>query len=134
MECVYVVPRQTYGLESLKLNLGNWSRLEGCQRKALRCILHLPQSTATEAIHLLSGVLPVQAIVERNSLVFFRSMVASKDSKESEIINRQLAVKSSDSKSWVIYIKQILAKYDLPSAFQLNETPPTKLTWKTQLS
>jgi len=127
---VYAVPRLVYGLEILRLQIGNWSKVELCQRQILRNILHLPSSTAIPAIHLISGVLPVQAIVERNALMLFRNFLSSKDTKEWNIIERQLAIKSNNSRSWVVYIKNLLSKYNLPSAYLLKDDTPTKFKWK----
>lgn len=127
---VYAIPRLAYGLEVLRLSEANWTQLEICQRKILRNILHLPSSTASVALYLISGVLPIQALVERNVLTFFRSMVIDRTTKEYEIVTRQLAMKDMDSKSWVILVKKLLNKYDLPSAYVIIENPPSKLSWK----
>ena len=69
---VYAIPRLTYGLEIYQLNQINIKQIELCQKQILRNILHLPVSTATAA-HLISGVAPVQARIERSSLMLFRT-------------------------------------------------------------
>ena len=118
------------GLEIYQLNQTNIKQIESCQKQTLRNILHLPASTATTALYLISGVAPVQARIERSSLMLFRNLIAYKNMKESHIIDRQLAVKSSNSRSWVVHIKELLTKYDLPSAYKLNLSPPKKSEWK----
>ena len=50
------------------------------------------------------------------------------------LAQKQLAVKTEKSKSWFIHIKQLLLKYDLPSAYELLDAPPGKMDWKTRVS
>ena len=126
----YALPRLVHGLELCRLTQLDISRLENCQRQVLRNIQNLPASTATAGIHLLSGVLPVQAIIERNSLTLFRNLVSLQGSREREILGRQLAMKNPESASWIIHIKNLLAKYDLPSAYDIYDQPVSKYQWK----
>ena len=41
-----------------------------------------------------------------------------------------LAMKDSEEKSWFNYIKSILEKYNMPSAYALLEEQPSKSKWK----
>ena len=47
-----------------------------------------------------------------------------------EVVGRQLAMKANTSHSWVVMAKLLLSYYNLPSAYQLLEIPPSKLEWK----
>ena len=123
-------PQLVYGLELYRIGVGNLKRLEICQNRILRKIQHLPESTATVALHLLAGIPPVQATIERSTLMLFRNLVDQKSTKEYEIIERQLAMKDHKSTSWVVHVKELLTKYDLPSAFVVFQSPPSKSTWK----
>ena len=49
---------------------------------------------------------------------------------ERELACRQLAVKDEKSKSWFVYVKKILQKYDLPGIYDLLENPIKKEKWK----
>ena len=60
----YALPVLTYGLEGRRLKLGDVEQLEKCQRRILRSIMNLPKSTAVPALHMMSGVVPVKAILE----------------------------------------------------------------------
>ena len=40
-------------------------------------------------------------------------------------------MKNSNSNSWYVKVKALLAKYSLPSPFELIGNPPTKTVWKT---
>ena len=126
----YAIPRLIYGLELFKLTKNDWNTLELCQRSILRNILHLPRTTPIVALHLLSGVLPVQAVVERSMLTLFRSLCSQKETKESDILLRQLALKNDNSNSWTALIRSLLIKYRLPTADAIYENPPSKSNWK----
>ena len=57
-------------------------------------------------------------------------MIRDKNSIEFKIINRQLAVKDTDSASFTITIRRLLQKYDLPDAYDLIRNTPSKEEWK----
>lgn len=52
------------------------------------------------------------------------------NSLEAQILQRQLAMKETNSHSFVIRVESVLQKYNLPSAFVLSVNPPDKLGWK----
>ena len=129
----FIVPSLTYGLEVVPLTGKNMEDLEMFQRLTMRYLQHLPQGTASAAVLLLTGVLPVEAVIDQKVLTTFVSMCRLDDSKEREILQRQLAMKSSGSNSLIVRVKAILSRYDLPSAYTLYESPPRKLQWKKVL-
>ncbi|WAR07892.1 hypothetical protein MAR_017850, partial [Mya arenaria] len=53
---------------------------------------------------------------------------------EYEIARRQLAIKQADSHSWFMNIRRILSKYNLPSAYDLLDRPPTRDEWKEKIN
>ena len=61
------------------------------------------------------GMFPIEAEIDRKSLTFFRNIIKDKNSLEFDICERQLAVKGSKSRSWLIYITALLTKYNLPA-------------------
>lgn len=67
--------------------------------------------------------------VEEKCLQFLNSLLSKK--KTRDIIEYQYCIKSKKSNSWVIYIRQILAKYNLPSIFHLLHNSTTRKEWKT---
>ena len=134
----YVVPTLLYGLEALVLHADDIQHLEKFHRKCLRYIQHLPQSTATCALYLLLGVLPIEAQLHRNILNFFRNIIDKENnSPPSEymrhIIIRQLAIKEDVSSSWVAMVRKLLRTYGLASAYTLLENTPSKRQWKKVL-
>ena len=65
------------------------------------------------------------------TLTFFVNILRrGAQSVEYQLIERQLAVKSSTSYSWVWYIQGLLNHYSLPSAFTLLKEQPGKISWK----
>ena len=104
--------------------------LEKFQRATFRRIQHLPDSTANVAVLLMLGELPIQATVDKQTLVFFVNVVAQAHSNERQLVHRQLAMKDSRSHSWVIHVTKLLRQYDLPSPHYLLETQPTPGGWK----
>ena len=135
MHITYVIPTLLYGLEALVLSAEEIKPLELFHRKNLRLIQHLPQSTANCAIHLLSGILPIEAQIHCRVLSLFRNILDGSDGSPparyiKEIIARQLAIKEGQSSSWVIMVKNLLHKYDLPNAYNIQNNTPRKTQWK----
>ena len=127
----YVMPVLTFGLEVLPLTQGHLSLLEIFQRTILRSIQHLPRGTSNAATYLLLGVQPVEAVIDRNTLVFFNSLCHNKDSVEANILKRQILMTKTGSNSVVWKIKDLLCKYGLPSIHTLTVNPPPKHLWKS---
>ena len=131
----YVVPTLLYGLEALVLSEKETERLEMFHRRNLRHILHLPTSTASPAIYLLTGCAPVEAMLHIKTLGTFRN-IADIEGKPSpvvfinSVISRQIAMKESSSSSWAVNVRKILHKYHLPSAFEVLKNPPKANVWK----
>ena len=67
----YILPRLTYGLEQAMCSKTDIELLEKFQRATFRRIQHLPDSTANVAVLLMLGELPIQATVDKQTLVFF---------------------------------------------------------------
>ena len=77
--------------------------------------------------------LPASAILASNILTLYVNMIRDPASVERLIIQRQLAVKGKDSKSWIMTVKDLLHHYDLPSSYDLYTNPPSKRQWKCTL-
>lgn len=110
---------------TLRLSKKNLEDLELMQRSTLKRIQHFPKCTASVAV-LLLVVLLVEATIDKNILTLFLNMARLDGSREKSILQRQLAVKDEKSHSFIITVKEKLRKYDLPTAFTLLRSPPTK--------
>ena len=126
---VFVIPRFTYGLEAIKIRNVDYTDMEKQHRSLIRNILHLPTRTAIPALHIISSVLPIQAIIEEKTLKFLRSCLVNPGILQ-DIIIRQHAMKDSNSNSWVVYMEKMLEKYKLPTIMEMYEESPTKESWK----
>lgn len=125
----YVIPRLTFGVESLILTTDDLKLLENTYRKYLRCCQHLPESAATPAVYLLSGALPLEGQIHIKTLTFLASMLRHQNSLEREVLLRQVAMKDLESPSWVMYSQSILLYYKLPTVMELFTNPPRKDHW-----
>jgi len=65
---VYVVPRLLYGLETLNLQNKDLTALHSFHLSTLKHIQSLPNRTATSAIYLLLGILPINAELHKRQL------------------------------------------------------------------
>lgn len=128
----FVLPVMIYGLECLTLSKKNIRELESQQRIILRSILGLPDRVAISSLYMLSGMMPIEAIIHTRSLCFLRSILVN-DGPTRNIIIRQFIMKKDSSKSWVIYIQKLLQKYSLPSLKECIESLPPKQIWKEKV-
>ena len=86
---------------------------------------------ADPAIYLLSGTLPIEAMIYHRVLTFFGNVSRRSDSSiEKWLAERQLAVKSLDSHSWFIGVKKLCIRYGLPDCTEILEKPRSKRSWK----
>ncbi len=126
----YVTPVLLNSTEALLLSHAEINKLEDYYRSTLKRLQHLPNSTATPAVYLLLGALPIQAQIHRKALILLNNILLREGSVEREVVQRQLAVKTEKSNSWTVYVRQLLAKYNLPSAYSLLQGNQTKPAWK----
>ena len=126
----FIVPRFTYGLEVLTLTKKDIEMLEKFQRKSLKQIQSLPDKTPNVVTLGLLGILPVEAVIDKNALNLFMNVIRDKNSIEYQIAERQLAMKDSQEKCWFDYIKSILETYNMPSIYSLFDEQPSKSKWK----
>ena len=108
--------------------------LERSNRKFLKHILGVPDTTADPAVYVLTGTITVVGVIHKCVLSLFGSVCRlDENSTERKLAERQF-VKDSKSHSWYIAIKKFLLKYDLPGPLELLNNPPTKFAWKRRVS
>ena len=73
----YVLPRMLCGLETIYLNKTQLQQMEKCHLRTLRQIQSLPQRTATSAVFMLLGALPIEAEIHRKQLSLLHSVINS---------------------------------------------------------
>ncbi|CAG2194613.1 unnamed protein product [Mytilus edulis] len=132
---IYVIPVLLYGLELVTPTGKNLDIIDIFHKKCIKQLLSLPTSTATPAIYILSGQLPIEGQIHKKILSLFGNISRQpQNSLEKQIAYRQLLMKTDDSNSWFIIVKTILAKYNLPSALHLLDSQIQKLKWKTMVN
>ena len=135
----YVAPILLYGLEAVVLSETDTKALTTFHRKVLRRLQYLPESTAIAELHLLSGSLPIKAMIHKKALSLLRNIIAA-DTKSPpalymrDLIIRQLAMTDPNSASWTAYIRRIIREYNLPCPESLITNPPTKIQWKKTIT
>ena len=128
---IYVMPRVIYGLEGIDVNPSNIARLETAHRAFIRNIQSLPKRTAIPALFILSGILPIEAIIDCKRLNIIPSLC--KNPTINDIIHRQTAMKELSSSSWVIKTQLLLNKYNLKHLISVIQEKPSKECWKKQV-
>ena len=74
---IYVLPILTYGLELFTLNQTLNTELENFQTRTFRQLLSLPDSTPSSAVLILTGLIPVEALVHKKVLSRIASLYPS---------------------------------------------------------
>ena len=105
----FVIPRLLYGLEALLLKQKDIDSFEKFQRKCLKQIQGIPDSTSNSACLALLGILPIKDILNKNLLNMFVNMIRNESSIEYEIAWRQVVMKDSPSENIFTYIQSILS-------------------------
>ena len=113
----YIRPRLLHNAELWCLNNTNTNILEKFQRDRLKQLQGLPPRTSNCVTLAMMGMFPIE---DKNSLEF-------------DICEKQLTVKGSKSRSWLICITTLLTKYNLSAPEHMLYSTPTKGTWKTLL-
>ena len=126
----FVIPRMISGLETVTLKKSDMVKLEIYHKTTLKRLQGLPERTANEAVYLLSGVQPIEAILDMRYLSLFGAICRQQYSTIWNLAFLQVSTKDRKSKSWFINIQNLLYKYNLPDAVNLLDDPPQKQKWK----
>jgi hypothetical protein len=126
---IYVLPRLLYNLEVIDINETNLKRLEVAHRRFLRNIQSLPTRTATPALYILTGVLPIEAQIDQRRLCMIPSL--AENPTILTLLTRQIAMKDGKSHSWIVKTQDALHKYKLPTLLQVIIEQVDRLKWKS---
>jgi hypothetical protein len=94
-------------------------------------MLGLPKWSATPAIHIISGQLPIEYQLDMKILTFIHSLININPTRD--ILLRQFVMRSSSSNSLVTKFKEKLHEYHLPTIYDLFINTPDKLQWKREV-
>ena len=110
----YFMQVLVYGLEVVLPKQKHLDTLERFNRKFLKLILSLPVNVADSAVYILTGTLPVEAVLHKRVLTLFGNICRlPQTSIGRQLADRQLSVKSYGSHSWFIAVKEIFNRYNL---------------------
>ena len=128
----YVTPILIHGLEAAVLNKEDLDAMEKFYRKILRQIQSLPDSTACEAVYLLSGRIPIEGLIHQRALGLFGAICRLPyDNNIRKLAARQMAV-GDNQYSWFYMIGQLGTRYSI----NVNENliwPRPKAQWKEEV-
>ena len=127
----YVIPILVYGMEVVLPTGSYLEKLDKVHKKFMKQIMSLPQNVADPAIYIISGSLPVEAIIHTRALSLYGSVARlAEESVEKQLARRQLSVKVYRGESWFVEIRRLCVRYSLPDPYTLLDIPPTKYQWK----
>ena len=126
----YVLPRLIYGLEILPLSTSQLSILSKFHLKNLRNFQSLPLRTATAAVYLLLGALPLEGEIHQRQLSFLYNILSCDNHTIQNLVDRQNVLNSDNPNSFFGKVTEILQLYCLPDIQALKQNLPSKMSWK----
>ena len=87
---------------------------EKFHKNSLKMIQSLPERTATAAVYLLLGALPVEAEIHKKQLSLLHSILDSDNNRIKEVLNRQISVNFDNKDSFFYRVLKVLELYNLP--------------------
>ena len=129
----YVLPKVTYGLDTLIQTETEYKSLDSAQCQLLRDIQSLPKRTAREAVYLLLGAVPIRAHLALAKLTLFGAIIHQPESSPLHLLaTRQLSRSGTVPSSWFSHVKSLAAQYDIHLQ-EVLEHPWSKGGWKSRL-
>ena len=126
----YVLPRLLFGLEALPITNTQLQILSKFHIQNLKRFQSLPTRTATCAVYLLLGALPIEAELHKRQLSLLHNLLVSTNETLVHLNKRQIAVNLDNTLSFYSRVQKILIEYQLPGLENLQEVIPTKEQWK----
>ena len=109
----YVIPRLMYGLEAVTLKSKHITSLESFHRKTIRELQSLSLRTAKEAVYLLSGIPPLECILDSSIATLHIQIGRDQQHPLTKSGLIQLSTKHLQSNSWFIYSARRLSRYGI---------------------
>ena len=130
----FILPILTYGLEIVLPKRKNLDNINRQYKKWIKQILSLKTNGADPAVFILARTLPIEAEMHIKAITLYGNITrAEKSSVEWKLAERQLTIKSHDSHSWFIEIKELCLKYDILNIYNYLENPLSKNQWKKMI-
>ncbi|XP_063968861.1 uncharacterized protein LOC129281930 [Lytechinus pictus] len=123
---VYCVPRMLFGAAVINFTKGMLKRLNQSQLQLFKQILGLPKSAADEAVHLLTGLIPISAQVDVVKQLIGQLLDLPHERFEYRTFLHALSKQTVTIRAW----QTILLKYNLPDLQSLTLDPIPYCQWK----
>ena len=124
----YVLPKLLFGLEVLPLTATQISILAKFHISNLCRFQSLPLRTATSAVYLLLGALPIEAELHKRHLSLLFNILTTNNTTIRDLSTRQIAINLDNSKSFFSRVQDILDIYQLPHIRELKFNNLSKRT------
>ena len=127
----YISPIMLSGLSSFALKSSQIEPLSVFQRKTLKSFLKLSSTAPTPAIHFLTGELPIEGKIHKETLTLFHNVWSNPRTKIFQIVKYLLETSPENSRTWAVHVRRLCKKYELSDPLQyLSQDPMTKVAWK----
>jgi hypothetical protein len=126
---IFVLPVLIFGLEVLLPTETELHDAVVFYEDTLRRLLSLPNSVAKPALYIILGALPLESIIHKKALGMFGSIARDDQSLDCDIAQRRVLVHAMQDPSWFSRIRRLLARYNLPPAQAILDSPPSKGEW-----
>ena len=102
-----------YGLEVVHLKKSQFNQLERYHLRTLRQIQSLPQRTASSAVYMSLGALPIEAEIHKRQLSQLQSVISSENVSLQSLVQRLIAYSFKNGFSFFYMVAMVLEKYGL---------------------
>ena len=85
----------------------------------------LKENVEDFAVYIISGTIPVEGTIHKRALILYGNVCRlDSSSVEQQVADRQLSIETMQSNSWLVAVRKITQKYELPDPLQLLRNPP----------
>ena len=111
---IYILPKLLTGLDGAILSENDVERLEMYHRKLLRVIQGLPENTASCAVYLMAGTIPLRGLLHMRAMSLFGNITRLKaDTPLYKLALRQSSLASSRPNSWFTQLHLLGRMYQI---------------------
>ena len=127
-----MLPTLVYRLEIILLEKKYIDMIERSNKKFLKHILGVSNTTADPAVYILTGTIPLEGVIHNRALSLFGNVCRLDDtSTEMRLVERQSTVKDDSSHSWYIAVTNINEEIRSPGSSGSSAVSSIKVCMET---